>query len=1748
MAVDGVVPIAVIGVGCRFPGGVDSPGSLWRLLLEGRETVGPVPPDRWDAVELMSFQDPATAARYGRGSFLDGDLWAWEPTAFAVAPREAPMVDPQHQLAAECAWEAIEHAGVPLRRMRGSATGVYLGLFAQDHMMATARPVRDRLDGHGAILTVPGFAPGRIGFALDLRGPTVAVETLCSSGLTAVHLACQALAAGDCEMALAGGTQTISGPHTLHWEAETFHSDAGHCFAFDARADGFVRGEGAGMVLLKPLSRALADGDRVLAVIRGSAMSNDGQAERLTAPSSAMQETAFRKAVERAGIDPGTVGLVEAHGPGTPTGDSAEYASLNAVYGRGRGRCALGSLKSNLGHLEAAAGIAGLIKAVWAVREGVVPPNVNFASWNPAIDVDPASRLFVPVRAMPWPVEGTGRLAAVSSYGLSGTNTHVVVEQAPAPATRRRGAGARNTEANEVREAGAGRLFLLSAPSRQALPAAAERLASWVESATADLGDLAHTLAVRRSHTGTRLVVHATTRTELTDRLRAFAAHGANDHVTEGRPVLPPAGLGPVLVFSGQGSESFGMCHQLLGHDRAFTAVVDETEPMLREIAGFSLRRVLTEPGLLTDVEHIHPTLVAVQLALVALWRSWGIEPAAVIGQSVGEITAAVVAGALSVRQGLTVSHRRAVVAGRTTGGVMASVMLNADDARAAIEDLGLDDVWVAVMTSPGTSVVAGSAEQVERLVAHWQSHDVGARMVQAGWASHTPHMDPVLDDIRALLADITPQQPALPLYSTAHQDPRTPAGCDARYWALNLREPVRLHAAFTAALQDGHRLFVECSPHPLITRAIADTAAHDRIRGVVALGTLRRDTDDRAAIAANLAAAHCAGAALDWEHRYPGELVDAPTTTWHRVHYRPEPAHEPVAPGLPGATQHSLLGGHVHDPDRPGRHLWQTHLSPTRIPWLADHQVADAVVMAGAGMCEMVLSAARQALATDLVTITGLTLHTPLLLDADPLVTTRATVEAGGRLTVDIVSAATPAPPVHARARVSPGAVARTTGAQPRTRAENWTEIAPDDIYRTYRTDHDVHHGPAFQGLQHLQVSPEGDQALATVRIPGTARTSAWMTALHPVLLDTLAQAGGAVWLRRRTVEPGPLALAGLDTLRLLGPTNQTRTLHLRLTEATSLHCVMSATFTGQGGQPLAEVEGLRIASLTTPQERLRNRLAQAVHLPEPLPTDTPAASAGAWCVLADANTPWNRGLSDALTARGCDTYLRPYTLRTPLDARDVAPPDDGSWSGIVLALDNAEPCGPDPETSRLRSAALCELLRHASTRTPPPKVWAVIRHHQDGAHAGGPSGVIRTAAYEYPHVPTGLIEAGPHSAPETTAAELLAADTTIREVRLHPTGRTVARLHQHKAATRHTPPPLHPDPVPIRPDASYLVTGAFGGLGLLAAQWLARNGATHLVLFAHRPADSATEAALQQLRREGTDLTVITGDIGDTATANAAVAAAAPDRPLRGVLHTAATIEDATLDTLARATVERVWHAKATGAWNLHQATLGTDLDFFTLYSSAAALLGSPGQAAYAAANAYLDALASWRHTQALPAASVQWGAWARTGRGQHMGERGLPLIDPEDGLTALAHLLDTPPGATPIAYAPLDLDRWLGAFPTTAPTALLARTHPGTEQPDGTLLQQLADADHPDTRTVLMRQHIITTVQDLLHLHDTHLEPATSLVGLGLDSLTAMQLRQRLQRDLMVLIPPSVLWTKPNPADLADWLLDHLAPTGD
>ena len=938
-----VTPIAVIGMGCRLPGGIDSPDDFWQALLQGDDLVTEIPADRWDVEDHYDPERGVQGRSVSRwGGFID-NIGGFDAAFFGFGEREATAIDPQHRLLLETSWEAIEHAGIAPPSLTGSRTGVFVGLCHHDYtVLTTDAGALD--DAYGFTGTPFSMASGRIAYGLGLLGPAITVDTSCSSGLVALHMACQSLDRGESDVALAGAAMALLESRvSAAASAQGMLSPTGRCHTFDVAADGFVRSEGCGVVLLKRLPDAVRDGDRILAVVRGTAANQDGRSETITTPSSDAQAAVYRAALEVAGVDPASVGMVEAHGTGTPVGDPLEFTSLTEVYGANGNRVALGSAKSNLGHTEGAAGAIGLIKAVLGLQHGLVPPMVHFTRLPDELQ-QMETGLFVPQEVTRWPDKGDGpRRAGVTSFGMSGTNVHAVLEQAP------------ETGAATAEVAGP-LLFPLSSTSADELRRTAQRLAEWLEKNKGDVPapDLAYTLARRRGHRTVRTALIAENLEELTAGLR---------ELTDGEtPYAPAAGhddRGPVWIFSGQGSQWAAMGAELLATEPVFAATVAEAEPLIARESGFSVTDAMSAPETVTGIDRVQPTLFTFQVALATAMRAYGVQPGAVIGHSLGEASAAVVAGALSLEDGAKVICRRSKLMSRIAGaGAMASVELPAQQVRDELAARGVSDVVVSVIASPNSTVIGGATQTVRELVAEWEAREVMAREVAVDVASHSSQVDPILADLAQQLADLRPTTPKVTYYSATLDDPRTRPTFDAGYWVDNLRQSVKFAAAVQAALDDGHRVFGEPSPHPLLTRAVEQTATAADIT-VAALAGMRREQPVPYGLLGFLADLYGAGAAIDFSVLYPGgRLIDAPLPTWTHQRLLVE-ADGSRAHGESTVPVHPLLGAHVRLPEEPERHAWQGDIGTAALPWLADHQVngvrglsGGRLLRDGAGVC----------------------------------------------------------------------------------------------------------------------------------------------------------------------------------------------------------------------------------------------------------------------------------------------------------------------------------------------------------------------------------------------------------------------------------------------------------------------------------------------------------------------------------------------------------------------------------------------------------------------------------------------------------------------------------------------------------------------------------------------------------------------------------------------------------------------------
>ena len=1001
-------PIAIVGMACRFPGEATTPEKFWEILNDGIDVVRDFPHDRgWDTANLYDPDPGKPGKSYAReGGFLD-NASDFDADFFHIAPREAVTIEPQQRLLLEVSWEAVENARINPSGLRGSRTGVFVGVIGQEYASLGSQGL-DEAEGYLITGTHVSVASGRIAYTLGLEGPAVTIDTACSSSLVAMHLAAQALRTGECDLALTGGVTVMATPG-LFIEFSRLRGLApdGRCKAFAAAADGTGWAEGAGIVLLERLPDAQAKGHPVLAVIRGSAVNQDGASNGLTAPNGPSQERLIRAALAVAGLSPADVDAVEAHGTGTTLGDPIEAQALINTYGADPARVNplwLGSVKSNIGHTQAAAGVAGVIKMIAAIQHGQLPRTLHVDAPSPHVDWD-AGQVALLTESRPWPETGQPRRAAVSAFGISGTNAHLVLEQSPhpAPATQdqdrsgsTRDAAARGGHAPGPGDGPGGDgpggdglvLWPLSGRTPGAVRDAAARLDRWLDDRPdADPARVGYSLATTRTHFEHRAVL-AGTGPQVRAGLAALAAGRPHPAIITGS--APAGGPRPVLVFPGQGSQWPGMTADLLTTSPAYAAAIGDCADALAPRTGWDLHAILTASpagpapdGL--DPESpavIQPVLWAVMTALAALWRHHGIEPAAVAGHSQGEIAAAVVAGALTLDEGAAlVTARSAAITALAPPGAMASLTAGHDTAAALIAGYG-GQLAIATINSPAHTVISGHPDAIDDLLARCTRDGITARKLPVSYASHHPSLDAIRGRLIAALPPLHPRPAQIPFYSAVTGTLTDTTTLDAAYWYDNLRQPVQFSQVITTALAAGHRLFLETSPHPVLTPAI--TAIIDTTTlPATAAGTLRRNQPGPAGLTTALAHAHTRGTTPRWHTLFPAATPPMPLPTYPFQH-QPYWLRAPAAPGdLPAAgltdAGHPLLAAATELPD--ATIVLTGRLTAATAPWLPDHAVHGTAIMPGTALAGLALHAAARAGTPHLA---ELTLHAPLALPPD--------------------------------------------------------------------------------------------------------------------------------------------------------------------------------------------------------------------------------------------------------------------------------------------------------------------------------------------------------------------------------------------------------------------------------------------------------------------------------------------------------------------------------------------------------------------------------------------------------------------------------------------------------------------------------------------------------------------------------------------------------------------------------------------
>lgn len=1640
--------IAIVGLGCRFPGAAN-PDEFWTLLQQGRDAVSAIG-DRWHR-----------AGEFSMGGFLD-QVDQFDPRFFGISPREAIRMDPQQRLLLEVTWEALEYAAIAPHTLSGSNTGVFIGISNTDYSQLQTRSgdrhatANDPYSGTG---NAHSIAANRLSYSLDLRGPSLSLDTACSSSLVAVHVACQHLRQGDCEQAIVGGVNLILSPDltTTFTQAGMMAAD-GRCKTFDASADGYVRGEGCGVVVLKPLAAAQRDGDTVLAVIRGTAINQDGRSNGLTAPNGPAQQAVIGRALQRAGVTPDQLSYVDAHGTGTALGDPIELNSLKTVLMQGRSPnqpCWVGSVKTNIGHLEAAAGIAGLIKVVLALQHQKIPPHLHFQSLNPHIHLD-STPIQIPSQLQPWLV-AMPRLAGVSSFGFGGTNAHVILAESPVEnrATPSLPAAApqlpilpvvgQRTPTRDRPQ----HLITLSAKSENALNALVEAHLSYLESLDSEtvpaLGDIGFTLNTGRSPLSHRLAIAASDLEELRQHL--------SDYLQPVQTRAIPWSVGTVesgqrptvaFLFTGQGSQYINMGHELYQTQPTFRRAIDQCDRLLRPHLETPLLDVLyptsdsphpQADSLIDETAYTQPALFALEFALAQLWLSWGVQPSSLMGHSVGEYVAACLAGVFSLEDGLKlIAARSRLMQALPHEGSMAAIFASESRVQSALQ-AAEGKVEIAAINGARNIVISGARQGVEAVVAQLGADSVEARSLPVSHAFHSSLMEPMLEEFRAIAQSISYAPPTLPILSNLTGRPAGPDIATADYWCRHVRQPV-LFASGIETLQDqGYRVFLEIGPTATLCsmgrRHLSDaprSSAREGDAGPHWLPSLRSSRPNWTQLLHSLGRLYTLGVDINWsqfDRDYSrSRLIGLPTYPWQRQRYWFTSGWESETPQSETAVANTRA--HMPESEAPA---WQS--------WL----------------------------------------YQPQWIALPPLAT-----------------------------------CPQNEDSQPGT----WLILADDSgvgqaVADQLRSHH--HHAVLIYAARELESAGAAD-ALDSQDRSQTVGQHAGHSArllLNSALLERLdGRQLVSSSLHRDEVGDRPWAVMPSDgeTLKSL-------------------------------------LETLAIAPSLPP-------LRGVIHL---------------WSIDHHADCSVD-GLNRA-QSWGCESVLRVL-------------------QGLNQTID------------------ACAIKASPSSR-PSPRLWVVTQNAviapRDAAAVSLPPtacfqaavwGLAKAIAWEQPHVWGGILDIatgalhpidstdsdrsaqswiGPWVQQELLAAVASEPWTALRQgqryglrLRSWPEGSTLLQLQS---------PLIGKKSQRGSADATIVITGGLGGLGLTIAEALAQQGFPHLTLVSRRSLLQTPESVQQRLDRLhqiGTTIEVISTDVTRASAVNQLIDKIRHSgRALQGIIHAAGVLRDGLLMQQTERQFREVMAPKVAGSWNLHQATAKLELDFFVMFSSAASLLGSPGQSNYAAANAFLDELAALRRSQGLPGLSINWGLWDTAGMATSLSDRaqarlaatGMDRIPPQQGVEVLLALLaadaeamPTQVGVMPIRWqevaarvAPQDcpayLNDWILNHQTTPQhqdVQALQATDPsqsaGSSAESASWFSRLMQAS-VDQQHALMFDYLRQQIADVLRLHREAIAPTDNLLDLGLDSLMVVEAMNHCRQDLQLMLYPREFYERPQLKALAAYL---------
>jgi acyl transferase domain-containing protein/acyl carrier protein len=1823
-------PIAVIGVSCRFPG-AENPQQLWDHLVNGVDSITEIPPDRWNVDEFYSSDRTIPGKMITRwGGFLE-DIDRFDAGFFGISPREAERIDPQQRILLELSWEALADAGQVPERLAGEPVGVFIGISMTDYGLSQIHipELGDVYNGTGSSLAI---AANRISYYYDFRGPSVSLDTACSSSLVAVHLACHSLWNEESSMALAGASNLILEPGiTINLSKAGMLSPDGRCKAFDAGANGYVRGEGAGIVVLKTLSRAISDGDNIYALIRGSAVNQGGRSNGITAPTRLGQEKVILEACRQAAVSPGQLQYVELHGTGTPLGDPIEAQALGNVLAIDRpegDKCIVATIKTNIGHLEAAAGIAGLIKTILALKYRMIPPMLHFHKINPNIPIDE-----LPIRIAqclePWPESFAPALAGVSSFGFGGTNAHIIVEEVSGDLQVSR----LNTEQEPEK------IYILpiSARSPKALKDYASSYLNYLENIdiksqlvagseqSMDLRDLCNTAGVRRGHDDFRLAVVAKSQEELETKIKLFVDGTTEKDLFAG---CRTKGVEPkvVFVFSGQGPQWWAMGRQLYGQEPVFRETIERCDQAMSKYADWSLTNELLSEEADSKIdltEFAQPVVWAVQMALAELWRSWGITPGAVVGHSMGEVAAACIAGILSLEDAAKVIFYRGKVMEPARGqGKMALVGLPRNKVEEILSNYR-DQLCIAAVNSPSSVVLSGDIVAFEKVIAGFEQDGVYCRRFPRDYAFHSHQMEPFTGQLEKVLHRITPRVATIPFYSTVYGRLADTSEINQSYWVENMRQQVKFYDAIRNLISDGYSNFLEISPHPVLTVDLAECQSEHKQQGVV-LHSLNRKKDEAHAMLSSLANLYTLGFAIDWKSvfKYQGNQVDLPAYPWQRERYWLETKSLKKLPGQDDFSinkGHPLLGNRINLAYMASDNIWQITLNPSEVNWLKEYRISGYVSLPETAYLEMVLAALGELSQGGSYNLTDIVFPEPIVM------------QDGLQYTVQVVVSNSPDGTTKffvygrnqqdtwilcAKGNALTGQGDTILSVPKNLELQQIRSRCPDEAsvleHFMNINDNGLTLGRHFRSVDGLWLGQ--DEVLAHLSVPDNMFTEHETYKFHPAHVSGCLHLLTSSLNKAKNAEEQTVYLpVSIKSARVFNPLPQNCWWYACLNNDNPDPPGETCNFyiLDEKGQTLAELVGVKLDELGQvvenkvpniydgwfydiqwkPQEREHDIINGYFF----------GGETGHWLIFADES-----GLGDELInlleqrsqkyiiVRRGNTFSRISDMEYQVspDREDLCqlfesslPVADISKIIYLWGLDlQWHGCSDSVSFVDALHRLTChsviwiiQSLINLNMKTLP-HLWLITQGSQrvtEEIPLTEPGqaalwGIGRSIIAEHQELWGGSVETDPGIQPQDNAVFILDEinnPSGDEHVALRGSQRYVARMvKQHPASGQIKSLQLHSE-------GSYLITGGLGDLGLLVGTYLADKGVKKIILISRTglpprsnwdnvECGSKAAAQIESIRKmeeKGTSVRVAALDIADEKQFSCFLKELEADEwtPIHGVVHCAGITSLKTLAEIDEATIDQVMTPKVAGTLNLHNLLKDQPLDFFVLFSSVSSLIPPPCLAPYAAANAFLDALAHYRQNINLPALSINWAAWNEIGmaaRLEHQGKStfsGIKTITPKFGIKILDFILNY--NWSQVGVFGFNWSQMLHLMPKNSKGMLMYELVrevieefdlKGIGHKDSSMIRKQLLTGSAYERRLNIQSYICEILAGILKISPSRLDKRIPITSFGMDSFIAVQFKNQIEVDLEVVITLIKFLEGPSLEQVADIILEQLS----